>query len=116
MSSRLQIAIVLISIMILVGIVELVRRRKLREEYSFLWLVIGFGFMILAVFPDLMSMLSEFVGTVLPVNTMFFVGIVMIMLLCLYFSLRISSLTTQVKNLAQAIALLEADLKKEKRL
>jgi hypothetical protein len=110
MAIRLQIAIITVSIIILVGIIDLVRRRKLREEYSFLWLVIGFGFITLALFPSLVEQLSSLVGTVLPVNTMFFVGLILVMLLCLYFSLRISSLTTQVKNLTQEVALLEARL------
>jgi hypothetical protein len=35
-------------------------------------------------------------------------ALIFIMLLCLYFSLRISALTTQVKNLAQELALLQA--------
>ena len=111
MSTRLQITIIIISVIILVGIIELVRRRKLREEYSFLWLVIGFGLLALALFPGLVEILSSFVGTVLPVNTLFFVGLILVMLLCLYFSLRISSLTTQVKNLTQKLSILEADLK-----
>ena len=109
MPFRLQISVILISILILVGIIELVRRRRLREEYSFLWLVTGFGFLILAVVPDIVVFLSQVMGTELPVNTLFFFGLIFLMLLCLYFSLRISSLTTQVKNLAQQFALLQAE-------
>jgi hypothetical protein len=108
---RLQITIVIVSVAILVGIIELVRRRKLREEYSFLWLVIGIGFLLLALFPSLVEILAHLVGTVLPVNTLFFVGLILIMMLCLYFSLRISNLTTQVKNLSQAVSILKADLR-----
>jgi len=108
MGPRLQAFVILISLIILVGIIELVRRRKLREEYSFLWLVIGFGFLLLAVAPGIVVWISMLLGTELPVNTLFFFGLIFVLLLCLYFSLRISSLANQVKNLAQKIALLEA--------
>jgi hypothetical protein len=80
MPPRLKMFVILVGLTIFLGIIELVRRRKLREEYSFIWLMIGFVFLAL----------------------------IFVMLLCLYFSLRISALTTQVKNLAQQFALLQA--------
>jgi hypothetical protein len=109
MPFKLQVSVVIISVIILVGIIELVRRRILREEYSFLWLVTGVGFLILAVAPGVVAAMANFVGTEIPVNTLFFFGLVFILLLCLYFSMRISALTTQVKNIAQSLALLESE-------
>lgn len=111
MSGRLQVCVIFLSAIILVGIIDLVRRRKLREEYSFLWLVMGFGLLVLAAFPDILNTLSHIVGIMLPVNTLFFIGLLFVFLICLYFSLRISSLTNQVKNLMQEVALLEARLR-----
>jgi hypothetical protein len=113
MSGRLQGWMIIVSVVILVGIIDLVRRRKLREEYSFLWLVMGFSLLVLTVFPGTLSALSRYVGIVLPVNTLFFFGLLFVFLICLYFSLRISSLTTQVKNLMQKVALLEAGLQEK---
>jgi hypothetical protein len=113
MSDRLQIWVISLSVVILVGIIDLVRRRRLREEYSFLWLVLGFGLLGLTIFPDILSALSQIVGIILPVNTLFFVGLLFVFLICLYFSLRISSLTNQVKNLIQEVALLESRLQKK---
>jgi hypothetical protein len=109
MGPRLQAFVIFISVVILVGIIELVRRRKLREEYSFLWLVIGFGFLLLAVAPGIVVRISLLLGTELPVNTLFFFGLIFVLLLCLYFSLRISSLANQVKNLAQQLSLIQLE-------
>lgn len=108
MPPRLKVFVVIIGLVIFLGIIELVRRRKLREEYSFIWLVTGFVFVLLAVDTDILIYLSELVQIALPVNTLFFLALMFIMLLCLYFSLRISALTTQVKNLAQQLALLQS--------
>lgn len=108
MTPRLKILVVIIGIVIFLGIIELVRRRKLREEYSFIWLMTGFVFVLFAVDGDILLFVSDLIGITLPVNALFFMALMFVMLLCLYFSLRISALTTQVKNLAQQLALLQS--------
>jgi len=90
------------------GIVELVRRGKLKEEYSFLWLLTGFVLFILTVRYDLLVKLTAAIGVITPVNTLFFFGLLFVIILCLHYSLKISQLATQVKTLAQKVALLEA--------
>jgi len=107
MSPRLKVFVILVGLAILLGIIDLVRRRKLREEYSFIWLMTGFIFVLIAIENDILALISEAVGITLPVNALFLLAIMFIMMLCLYFSLRISALTTQVKNLAQKLALLQ---------
>jgi hypothetical protein len=109
MPPRLKIFVILIGLVIFIGIIELVRRRRLREEYSFIWLITGFAFVLLALYSDILLYISQILEIALPVNTLFFLALIFIMLLCLYFSLRISTLTTQVKNLAQQLALLQSD-------
>lgn len=91
----------------------MVRRRHLKEEYSFIWLAIGVIFLMLSSFPDIAVVFSELMGTELTINTLFFMSIVLILLLCLYFSLKISKLTNQIRSLTQKVALLEADTKKK---
>jgi hypothetical protein len=108
MPARLEVFVVTIGVIICVGIIELVRRRSLREEYSFIWLVTGFSFVLLALDSDVLFCISRLLDIALPVNTLFFLALIFTLLLCLYYSLRISALTTQVKNLAQQLALLEA--------
>lgn len=90
----------------------MVRRRHLKEEYSFIWLAIGIIFFILAMFPGIADFMSRSIGTELTINTLFFLSIVLILLLCLYFSLKISKLVNQTRSLTQKIALLEAELRK----
>lgn len=101
-------------IVIVLGIIELVRRRKLNEEYSFLWLIIGVLLLMITFFPQLIYFISGFIGTELPINTLFFTGIIFLMLLGLFFSLKISILSNRVKKLSQKIAILEFELKKSK--
>jgi Uncharacterized conserved protein (DUF2304). len=113
MNFKLQFFMVLISLIILVGIVELVRRKKLKEEYSLLWLITGCVLLLLALSEKILFGITNFFGAALPSNILFFFGLIFVILLCLHYSLKISQMTTQIKNLAQKMALLEDDLKKE---
>jgi hypothetical protein len=108
MPLRLKVFVIIMGVGIFLGILELVRRRKLREEYSFIWLFAGFVFVILAMDNGILVWISQVVEIAIPVNTLFFLALMFVMLLLLYFSLRISALTTQVKNLAQQLALLQS--------
>ena len=107
MPLRLKVFVIIIGVAIFLGIIELVRRRKLREEYSFIWLIAGFVFVLLALDDEILASIAGIVAISLPANALFFMALIFALLLLLYFSLRISALTTQVKNLAQQLALLQ---------
>ncbi len=110
MPVRQKIMAVAIAIAIFVVILELVRRRRLREEYSWLWLLTGTGLIVLTVQYELLVKISKLIGAVLPTSTLFFFGLMFLMLVSLQFSIRISKLTNQVKDLGQEIALLRSKL------
>jgi len=88
-------------------IIELVRRRKLAEEYSFIWLLTGFGIIVLILWYDLLEWLTRLIGAKTPTTTLFILGFVFLILINLYFSLKITKLTSQVKDLAQKLAISE---------
>ena len=97
-----------IALLLLVVIVELVRRRRLRVEYSWLWIAAGLTNLLLILRYDLLVGLTEAVGAVIPTSTLFFLCILFLALLSLNYSVRLSELTRQVKELAQEVALLRA--------
>lgn len=96
-----------IGISVFVVIIELVRRRKLEEEYSFLWLLIGCVIIVLVLWQNLLDWLTYFIGAKTPTTTIFIFGIVIVMLINLQFSVKITKLNKQVKKMAQQIALLK---------
>jgi len=100
---------ILTSLAILITIIYLVNKRRLREEYSWLWLLTGFVLLLLVLWYDLLLMLTELIGAVTPTTTLFILGIVSLMLIALYSAIKISTLSDQVKNLAQKVSLLEAE-------
>ncbi len=108
MDLRQKVFAAMFGIGLLVTILELVRRRKLKEEYSWLWIIAGIAVVCVGLNYGLLQWLTEFIGAGLTSSTLFFFGIFFVLALCLQFSVKISSLETKVKNLTQEVALLRA--------
>ncbi len=109
---RQQVVAITIAVIIFITIIELVRRRKLKEEYSWLWLVTGGGLFVFAVWSDLLKAVTRFIGAGISTSTIFFFGIIFLIVLNLYFSIVISSFANQIKNLGQELALLKKKVQK----
>jgi hypothetical protein len=108
MTLRQQIFALVGSIGLLVFIVEMVRRRKLREEYSWLWIIVGVAIFVLSAWFGLLEWLTRLIGAVVPVSTFFVFGILFLVVITIHFTIKISTLTTQVKNLAQRLAIVDS--------
>jgi len=89
----------------------LIRRKKLKEQYSLLWFLIVVVMFVLAVWERPLNWLSEATGIALPSNTLFVLAILFLFGMALHFSLLVSRLTDQSKMLAQKVALLDRDLR-----
>jgi hypothetical protein len=100
---------IIASLAIFVVIVFLVKKGKLKEEYSWLWLLTGAVILLLVVWYDLLLLLTDLIGAVTATTTLFIFGIVFLMLITLHFAIKISTLSDQVKNLAQKLSILEAE-------
>jgi hypothetical protein len=86
-------------------VLELARRKKLKVEYSILWSIIAAVILIQVFFYDSLVWVTRLIGAVLPTTTLFIFGLMFLLFLNLHFSVKLSQLSEQVKNLAQEIAL-----------
>lgn len=110
LSTRLQWVAVIVTAGLLLFVLELIRRRKLMERYSLLWLLAALVLLVLAIFGELLAKFSEAVGIATPSNALFAAAIGFLVLLVLHFSTTISRLTDESKVLAQRLALAEERL------
>ena len=106
MTLKFQILAVLTGISLFIYIIELVRQRRLREEYAWLWLLTGAMVVVLSLWYDLLLRISVFLGGILPSAVLFFSGMIFLLFISLFQSVKISKLTDQVKMLSQEIALM----------
>lgn len=110
MPVKQQLFALFICLVIFVLTIELVRTRRLREEYSVLWLSTSVIMFLLVLRYDWLVALTRLIGATLPTTTLFFGSIVFLMLLAVQFCIKLSKIAEQLKNLAQENALLRAEL------
>jgi len=102
----------IISVLVFVFVVDMVRRRRLREEYSVLWLGTSVVMFVLVLRYDWLVALTTLIGAGLPTTTLFLCSIIFLILLSVQFCIKISKLTVQMKNLSQENALMKAEIEK----
>jgi hypothetical protein len=116
MDQRIQVVAIIGSAMLLLGILELVRSRRLLERYALLWLFSAVVLLGLAIWDELLSEVAGSIGVATPVNALFFVAFGFVLLLLLHFSMAVSRMADQTKVLAQRLALLEERQRRAERL
>lgn len=110
MPIKQQLFALFICLVIFVLTIELVRTRRLREEYSVLWLATSGIIFVLVLRYDWLVLLTKLIGASLPTTTLFLGSIVFLALISVQFSIKLSKISEQLKNLAQENALLRAEL------
>lgn len=115
LNGRLQLVAIALTVLLFLLVFEMIRRRKLMERYSLLWLLASLVLLALAIFTDLLAEISELVGIATPSNALFAAGIGFMVILLLHFSATISRLTDESKVLAQRLALAEERLQRFER-
>jgi hypothetical protein len=105
-----RIVALLVSGAFLAGVLHLVRRGRLREEYTPIWTVVALGIMVLSVWSEALRAITRLIGAWAPSSTLFFFGQIVLLVVCLNYAVRLSTLTLRVKVLAQELALLRAEL------
>lgn len=112
MDSRVQIVSVLGSAALLLVVFEMIRRRRLMERYSLIWLFAAVVLLTLASLRGLLEEISDAIGVASPPNALFLVAFAFITLVLLHFSATISRLSDQTKVLAQRLAATEERLRR----
>lgn len=101
---------IVISILLILIVLDMVRRRKLRERYSLIWLFAVVAMTILVVWEKLLLSITSLIGATDPSSTLFLFGILFALAILLHLSNKISDFSTQLRILAKEVAMLNAQL------
>ncbi|HUI68639.1 MAG TPA: DUF2304 domain-containing protein [Nitrospirota bacterium] len=96
---------------VLLLVVELIRRGRLKERYSLLWLFAGGVLLVLSSSRNILEYISNLVGIYYPPSFLFLLAFLFLLLITLHFSVTISGLSEKNKRLAQEIALLRQEMR-----
>ena len=108
MTSTVQVVAIVVSAALFAIVIELVRRRKLTEEYSFVWILCAIALLSLSLWRDLLHVVAHWLGVFYPPAVLLLVLTVFVFVACLYFSVVVSRQRQQIERLAEEQAILAA--------
>lgn len=100
---------VIVTLLFLVLVIELVRRRRLVERYALLWITAALVLVVLAVWNGALNWIADTLGILSPPNALFLIGVGALFVLALHFSVAFSRLSEETKILAQEVARLDRE-------
>jgi hypothetical protein len=97
------------TLVFLIFVIELVRRRRLVERYALLWMSAALVLVVLAVWDGGLDWIANALGIQSPPNALFLLGLATVVGLSLHFSVAFSRLSEETKILAQEVARLDGE-------
>ena len=108
--SRIQIIAVTASVMVVLMVIHLIRRKQLRMEYSVVWLLGSVVLILFSLWRDLLDIIADFIGVYYSPAILLLVAIFVAALGFLHFSVAMSKQAEDNKRLVQEVALLRRRL------
>ena len=106
---------IVLSSLILLLVVDLVRRHKLTFKYALAWLLVSGLGVFFAIFYKLLFVIASFLGFELPSNFIFFTLFCVFVFLSLVLTVFLCQQNSRNDTMAQKIALLEFDIQQIKK-
>jgi hypothetical protein len=110
-TDAVQVAAVAFSMLLLALVVELVRRRKLTEEHSLIWVVGAMTLLALSIWRNVLHVAAHAIGVHYPPALLLLALTGFVLLVSLYFSVVISRQRRDIERMLEEIALLGADVR-----
>jgi hypothetical protein len=104
--TRLQFFLIILSLAFLIYFFALVRKGELELKYTLAWCLLGFVLVIIALQPQIVEIVADFLGIGLPVNAVFLLGIFCILVILLTLTIAISRTSIRTKRLIQEMAII----------
>jgi hypothetical protein len=108
LTSQTRIIAAILAVAFMVMILEMIRRGRLQERFSVVWLVAGLGMLAGAAFPGLLEFASDLMGVRDTNVALFSIVLLLLLGLALNFSVIMSRQAAQITRLAQERALEQA--------
>ena len=110
MEFRARLFAIVLGVAVLLFVINLVRTKKLKEEFALLWLLTGVVLVLTPLLIDYLDMVAYALGIEYPPALIFVLAIISLLLILFQFSMRLSRFSDQVKVLTQELALLRVRL------
>ncbi|MCH9008218.1 DUF2304 domain-containing protein [candidate division KSB1 bacterium] len=115
MPPKAKIIIVLLSFSLFMFVLNLIRKRQLKIEHSVLWLVVSATILVASIWHDLADGVAHFLGVEYPPALFLSIAIFFSLAILMHFSIELSMLKDQNKNLTQELAIYKNIIEKIER-
>lgn len=109
MTTEAHIFVALLTLGALAFVLHLLRRGHLSGKYALLWTATGIALLVLAIWPSLLTTVSDWVGVFSPPNLLMVVALGFLLLVVVHYSWELSRLEDRTRTLAEELALLKAE-------
>ena len=107
MSFRIQAMIIVALAVLLLFILNMVRKRKLELKYVLAWILCDVILIIMTATPEIIDYAAEWLGIFDPMNMIFFLGFVFLIILVFILTVSISRATAKIRRMAQVLSIAE---------
>ena len=114
--TRIQVLAIIGSILFLILIVELIRKKKIKEEYGLLWIFFSAVFIVIAVWRQGLEVLSRLLGIFYAPAAFLLILLVAVFLILLQYSIVLSRLSENYKTLVQELGILRMRIEEKDRI
>jgi len=113
-TSRIQIIAIVGSVAFLLLVLELVRRRRLAEEYSALWIVAALVLLFASLRRDIIDQTAAWLGIIYGPAVLLLGLLVVVAAALLWMSVILTKQQAQIEHLIEETAILGAELRAER--
>ncbi|MEG1433585.1 DUF2304 domain-containing protein [Eubacterium sp.] len=97
-------------------IINMLRKKNLNLRYTLIWLLSAFVMLVVTVFPKIIDSLAIIIGIINPVNVVFFLEAMFVLLILLSLTTIVSHLNERNRKLIQSVSLLEKRVRELEKL
>lgn len=108
--NRIEVWAILGCAVLVISLVELIRRQKLKEKYSLLWFATSLVLLVVTLKRSWLEDVAAMFGVYYPPTALFLILVFFLLLILIHFSTVVSKLQNDSQTLTQHIGILEAKL------
>lgn len=113
---KFQIFAISAALITLTSMCLLIRRGRLKEKYTLIWVLAAFGTLLVATFPSVLDQSADLLGINQGPNLLFLLADLGIMLICVQLSIEASTQAAKTRTLAEELGILRLEVERQARL
>jgi hypothetical protein len=110
-TTAVRVVALMVAVVLFFFVFDAVRRRRLSESFTPIWLTCALAVLVLAINLRLLELMTRLIGAWTPSSTVFFFALLFLLAISLSYAIVLTRLGRQVTRLTQEIAMLRARLR-----